>query len=465
MGETLTFANERKAYTLTDRAHVDVDAERAWPTCGSCSAARRPRRTPIAIFATSTASSSSTGRGTPASTRRWRSASPTGCSRRPTQQRIGAFGRDTAGHSLFYPGLGRVQGDGPGARGDRREDRARSRSTNSRKAKQATLAGVEYIGVKKGALGRYTWTGASLKDLLLVGRPRPRRRRRDRRSTIEVVSSDGWIATLTWNELFGQVSRGEGLYRAKGCNECHGLRAEGTSPEGKRPAPKLLGEAFPCAETTAMIRDRHRPARGHHGVHGRPPVGRRPGGAFSAGSRSPARTGSADLVRRARGASGGRAGLRARRPADDRARGPHPAGRRRRRVRVAVLALGLGSPRPVARRSDERPAIDSILRALADPALLAIVSLTFRVTGLALVIATVARRAHRRRGRPHAVPGHAGSSRSCSTPGWACRRSSSASSSTCCSRAAGRSGRSAGSSRRPPWSWRRRSSRFRWWPR
>ena len=54
--------------------------------------------------------------------------------------------------------------------------------------------------------------------------------------------------------MFGQISRGEGLYLAKGCNECHGLRAEGTSPEGKRPAPKLLGQAFPVAETTAMIR-------------------------------------------------------------------------------------------------------------------------------------------------------------------------------------------------------------------
>jgi cytochrome c551/c552 len=70
-----------------------------------------------------------------------------------------------------------------------------------------------------------------------------------------VISSDGWMAMMTWDELFGQVSRGEGLYRTKGCNECHGLRAEGTRPEGKRPAPKLLGESFPVAETTSMIRN------------------------------------------------------------------------------------------------------------------------------------------------------------------------------------------------------------------
>ena len=29
------------------------------------------------------------------------------------------------------------------------------------------LAGIEHVGVKKGPLGRFTWTGASLKDLLL----------------------------------------------------------------------------------------------------------------------------------------------------------------------------------------------------------------------------------------------------------------------------------------------------------
>ena len=72
-------------------------------------------------------------------------------------------------------------------------------------------------------------------------------------STIEVVSSDGWVATLAWNELFGRVTRGEGLYRAKGCNECHGLRAEGTSPSGKRPAPPLANRPFDVAGTIAMI--------------------------------------------------------------------------------------------------------------------------------------------------------------------------------------------------------------------
>jgi mono/diheme cytochrome c family protein len=172
---------------------------------------------------------------------------------KPVQQQIGAFGRDAHGQSLFHP-----DSDEHKSTTSVRfviGDRSRTFTLDDlRQAAQATLADVEHIGVKKGALGKYTWTGASLKALLLLVDPDLAAPSRSA-STIEVISSDGWVATLTWDELFGQVSRGEGLYRAKGCNECHGLRAEGTSPEGKRPAPKLMGLAFPVAETAAMVRD------------------------------------------------------------------------------------------------------------------------------------------------------------------------------------------------------------------
>lgn len=171
---------------------------------------------------------------------------------KPVQQQIAAFGRDDHGQSLFLPDSNErkatasvrfVSGD-----------RSRTFTLDDlREAAQATLADVEYIGVKKGGLGKHTWTGASLKDLLLLVDPDLAAPSRSA-STIEIVSSDGWVATLTWDELFGQVSRGEGLYRAKGCNECHGLRAEGTSPEGKRPAPKLLGRTYSVPAITAVIR-------------------------------------------------------------------------------------------------------------------------------------------------------------------------------------------------------------------
>jgi cytochrome c553 len=171
---------------------------------------------------------------------------------KPTQQQIGAFGRDAAGHSLFYPDSDELK-----ATDQLRVvigEKSRTFTLDDlRKAAPATLAGVEHVGVKKGALGKYTWTGASLKDLLLSVDPDLASSARSA-STIEVISSDGWVAAMTWHELFGQVSRGEGLYLAKGCNECHGLRAEGTSPEGKRPAPKLMGQAYSVSETTSMIR-------------------------------------------------------------------------------------------------------------------------------------------------------------------------------------------------------------------
>ncbi len=170
MGETLTFANERKAYTLTDRA--------TWTSMQG----RLPNLR--LLFG------GDVGRGEP----RPRSAQPYGVIvidearhagvntalairfadwllSKPTQQRIGAFGRDAAGHSLFYPDSDEFKATDRVRVVDRRQGRARSRIDELRQAPQATLDGVEYVGVKKGPLGRYTWTGASLKDLLLMVDP------------------------------------------------------------------------------------------------------------------------------------------------------------------------------------------------------------------------------------------------------------------------------------------------------
>ena len=86
------------------------------------------------------------------------SGSPIGCLSKPTQQRIGAFGRDAAGHSLFYPDSDQFKATDQ----VRVVIGARSRTftlDELRKARRATLDGVEYIGVKKGALGNYTLDG------------------------------------------------------------------------------------------------------------------------------------------------------------------------------------------------------------------------------------------------------------------------------------------------------------------
>ena len=257
MGETLTFANERRAYALSDRA-TWISMRDRLPNLrlmfGGASAADNPDRdlrnqySVIVVDGTRHPGVNGALAGRFAD---WLLS-------KPTQQRIGAFGRDAAGHSLFYPDSEEFKAT------DRIRIVAGSRSRSIsldelRRAKRATLTDVEYIDVKKGALGRHTWTGADLRALALAVDPGLASRSRSA-STVEVISSDGWTASLTWDELFGQVSEGEGLYRAKGCNECHGVRAQGTAPEGKRPAPKLLGESFPLAETTAMIRS----ATGQH---------------------------------------------------------------------------------------------------------------------------------------------------------------------------------------------------------
>jgi tungstate transport system substrate-binding protein len=251
MGETLTFASEKPAYALSDRAtwtSMQARLPNLRQVFGGPSSAENPDRdlrNQYGVIVIDQARHAGVNTTLALRFGDWLLS-------KPTQRRIAAFGRDAAGRSLFYPDSDEFKATDQ----VRVVVGARSRTftlDELRKAKGATLSGVNYIGVKKGALGNYRWTGASLKELLLAvdpGLASPSRAN----STIDVVSSDGWTASLTWDELFGTVSRGEGLYRAKGCNECHGVRAQGTAPEGKRPAPKLLGESFPVAETTNMIR-------------------------------------------------------------------------------------------------------------------------------------------------------------------------------------------------------------------
>jgi len=251
MGETLAFAHEKQAYVLSDRA-TWTSMQRRLPNLrrlfGGASAAENPDRdlrNQYGVIVIDGARHAGANTTLALRFADWLLS-------KPTQARIGAFGRDSAGHSLFYPDSDEFKAT----------DQVRvvvggqSRTftlADLRKAGGVVLDGVEYVGVKKGPLGRYRWTGASLKDLLLAV-DQGLASASWSASTIEAVSSDGWTASFTWHELFGTVGRGEGLYRAKGCNECHGPGAEGTSPEGKRPAPKLLGESFPVAETTRMIR-------------------------------------------------------------------------------------------------------------------------------------------------------------------------------------------------------------------
>lgn len=105
---------------------------------------------------------------------------------------------------------------------------------------KATLNRLVVTGARRGTIGPFTWTGAALADVLKLVDPTIADARHAG-STIVLTSSDGWKAYLSWEELFSHVSTGAALYNIKGCNECHGMKAEGTAPPGKRPAPALKG--------------------------------------------------------------------------------------------------------------------------------------------------------------------------------------------------------------------------------
>lgn len=169
-----------------------------------------------------------------------------------TQRVIGDFGVARFGQSLFYP-------DSEDYKATHQVTvKSGGRSVTLKLADLAalpkhSLSGYSVIGVKKGVLGPYTWTGASLKDVLLKADP-TLAQPHHAGSRILVRSSDGWMVTVWWDELFAAIPRGFGIYNAKGCNECHGVLGEGSAPRGKRPAPALAEAGWPADAVEAALR-------------------------------------------------------------------------------------------------------------------------------------------------------------------------------------------------------------------
>jgi tungstate transport system substrate-binding protein len=259
MGETLTFANERQAYALTDRAtwlSMRDRLSRLRLLFGGDSLTANPDtdlRNDYGAIAVNPKTHAGVRAGLADQFVEWLLS-------RPLQERIGAFGVERFGQPLFYPNSDEFKA----SREIRIEIGGKARTFGVealRALPRVTLANHEVIGVKRGSLGRITWTGVSLKDLLLSVDPRLSEPARAG-AIITATSTDGWTAAIGWAELFGTVRRGEGLYLAKGCNECHGLRAEGTAPAGKRPAPRLAGRTSPSPAALTLVRD---PAR-HAGI-------------------------------------------------------------------------------------------------------------------------------------------------------------------------------------------------------
>lgn len=118
---------------------------------------------------------------------------------------------------------------------------------------RTTIADYETAGVKIGPLESSTWTGASLKDILLRVESALSDSSNDGKLVI-ITSSDKWTAVIKWAEIFGTPRGGEALYNIKGCNECHGVNGEGTSPDGKRPAPTLTGQDWNYSTVKNVIR-------------------------------------------------------------------------------------------------------------------------------------------------------------------------------------------------------------------
>jgi tungstate transport system substrate-binding protein len=251
MGETLIVANEQRAYTMSDRG-TWMSMREKLPNLqvlvGGRTIAENPDsglRNRYGVMAINPDTHPGVNYAAAQKFVAWL-ASPA------TQRAIGDFGVKTYGQPLFYP--------------DSDEFKATDRVNVKVGAKEATFTVADLrtmpsltltaygpVGVKIGLVGPYTWTGASLKDILLRTDPTIGDAR-NAGSHIVVTSSDGWTATLWWGELFGTVPRGAALYNVKGCNECHGVGAEGTAPPGKRPAPKLAGLTSPPGRLEKVLR-------------------------------------------------------------------------------------------------------------------------------------------------------------------------------------------------------------------
>jgi mono/diheme cytochrome c family protein len=118
---------------------------------------------------------------------------------------------------------------------------------------RATLADVEQAGTDKGPQGVHSWSGASLRDVVLTVDP-AFCGSANSRSRLKVVSQDGWTTYVKWAELCWTATGGEALFHVKGCNECHGVDGEGAPKEAMRAGPALRERSLDFAAVLAKVR-------------------------------------------------------------------------------------------------------------------------------------------------------------------------------------------------------------------
>jgi len=251
MGDTLLFTNEKKGYTLTDRgtwlAMQSKLPDLAILFGGQSLAENKDKNllNPYGIMAVNPDKHPGVQYDLAMKFVQWFTAPD-------TMKKIGSFGVDKFGQPLFYPDSDEYKATRliDVKIGDKSQPLSQA---DLQALPKTTVADYEAVGVKKGPLGKNTWAGASLEDVLLRVDPKIGDAS-NAGKLIVLTSSDGWQAAIKWAELFRQPSGGEVLYEVKGCNECHGLNAEGTAPKGKQPAPALAGKDWPLAATQTILR-------------------------------------------------------------------------------------------------------------------------------------------------------------------------------------------------------------------
>lgn len=252
MGETLLFANEKKAYTLADRGTM-LAMQAKLPELVVLMGGRTPAENhdrmllnPYGVMAVNPAKHPGVNRELAATFVQWLT-SPA------VQRKIAAFGVERFGQPLFYPD----SDDYKATRAVTVCAGGKSREftlDDLRALPPATITGHSLTGVKKGFLGTNGWTGTSLKDLLLRVDPKLGHKS-NRQRRITVTASDGWASTLKWAEVFGTPRGGEAIYNVKGCNECHGVDGEGSAPAGKAATPALSGVSLPAERIRQALRE------------------------------------------------------------------------------------------------------------------------------------------------------------------------------------------------------------------
>jgi tungstate transport system substrate-binding protein len=255
MGDTLVFANEKGAYTLTDRGtYLSMQSKLPDLTIllGGNSLAENKDSSllnPYGVLAVNPDKFPNVKADLAQKFVTWLLSVE-------TQKLIGAYGVDKFGQPLFYP--------------NSEEYKATREVTvkNGGKSETMTLAdlqalpkvavtGYEATGHKKGPLGKNDWAGASLKDVLLKADPTIADKA-NAGKLIVVTASDGWQSKLRWEELFGTPRGGQALADSYGCTDCHGMMGEGTAPKGKTPTPAIAGAAWADAAVLApILRQKH----------------------------------------------------------------------------------------------------------------------------------------------------------------------------------------------------------------